>query len=149
MVETFRRPKPTEAPATDIDKVSLLDFLPVLDALREEIFSTDALEREQAQPSTEHLSAVRNDQSNAPLASLTTRANFDSRSSASPTNLEQPSSDTAPVLYVYNRLVTEDDVRRCMEDSGDLAAYESGRIRKSEAYRHTAAWIRNSMELHQ
>lgn len=62
-----------------------------------------------------------------------------------PTSPSRPAP--APVLYVYNRLVTEKDVRRCMEDSGDLAAYDLGRITKAEAYRRTLNWVRSAMEM--
>jgi hypothetical protein len=49
-------------------------------------------------------------------------------------------------IYVYNRRVTEEDVRRCMDDSGDLARYDAGRISQEDAYRATAAWLRNLRE---
>ncbi len=55
-------------------------------------------------------------------------------------------TDSAPTIYVYNRLVREADVRQCMEDSGDLANYESGRISKRRAFEITAAWIKGRME---
>jgi hypothetical protein len=58
-----------------------------------------------------------------------------------------PNPPGAPVIHVYNRLVTERDVRRCMEDSGDLAKYEAGQITKSDAYRMTANWLRQLMEM--
>jgi hypothetical protein len=58
-----------------------------------------------------------------------------------------PNPPGAPVIRVYNRLVREGDVRRCMADSGDLAKYEAGRITKAEAYRTTANWLRNAMEM--
>lgn len=55
--------------------------------------------------------------------------------------------DGTPVIYVYNRRVTEADVRRCLRDSGDLPDYDAGRIPKVTAFRLAATWIRNAMEM--
>ena len=60
----------------------------------------------------------------------------------------KPEPDDAPEIYVYGRLVTENDVRSNLRDLGDaaLADYECGRMSREEAYRSTAAWLRNLME---
>jgi hypothetical protein len=57
--------------------------------------------------------------------------------------------EVAPRIFVYGRLVTESDVRANLRDLGDqaLADYESGRMSMADAYRSTAAWLRNSMEM--
>lgn len=73
----------------------------------------------------------------------------DSRASLAPRAVVSPPTERPPAIHVYNRRVTEADVRRCLADSGDLAAYDNGRISKLDAYRQTANWLRNSVEFNQ
>ena len=53
-----------------------------------------------------------------------------------------------PRIFVYGRLVTERDVRANLRDLGDqaVADYETGKMSPEEAYRSTAAWLRNQMQ---
>lgn len=55
----------------------------------------------------------------------------------------------APEVYVYKRRVHEADVLNCLRDLGDqaLADYKSGKLSRDEAYRQTATWLRNAMEM--
>jgi hypothetical protein len=68
----------------------------------------------------------------------------DRPSTPEPQPTEAPIEPT-PVLYVYNHLVTADDVERCYADSGELADWKSGKVSKAEAYGVTANWLRNAM----
>lgn len=61
---------------------------------------------------------------------------------------DQPTiPDLPPVIYVYGKRVREHHVRQCMDDMGDLARYEAGRISTADAYRMTANWLRQLMEM--
>lgn len=60
-----------------------------------------------------------------------------------------PKRPGAPTIYVYNRRVTERDVLNQLRDLGDQAVrdYETGRLSIDEAYRMTAAWLRQMREM--
>ena len=55
----------------------------------------------------------------------------------------------APRVYVYRRRVTEGDVIEQLKDLGGdaLADYRSGKLPRDEAYRMTAAFIRQLWEM--
>jgi hypothetical protein len=55
----------------------------------------------------------------------------------------------APQVYIYGRRVTERDVIAQLEDLGGdaLADYRTGKLPRDEAYRMTAAFIRQLWEM--
>ncbi len=54
-----------------------------------------------------------------------------------------------PEVFVYGRRIREHHVRECLVGDSDnlLADYDAGRLSKSDAYRMTAVWMRNWMEM--
>lgn len=141
----FRNPTARRGQA--VSEMSEEELLLLLDSLREQVQDFIATKEEQkAQARADLQSAVPNDQSEFALGSRDTRSNAFPRSSASDQPEPKPPTDPTPEVYVYGRLVTEEQVRHCMADFGDLAAYESGRISKREAYEQTRNFLKNSME---
>ncbi len=54
-----------------------------------------------------------------------------------------------PVIYVYGKRIREHHVIAQLKDLGGsaLADYASGKLPVEEAYRMTAVWLRQSMEM--
>lgn len=66
---------------------------------------------------------------------------------SSPASRPDSDAEPEPVLYAYGKRITESDVTACLRDSGDIEAYQAGRISKARAYEMTRRWLRQLMEM--
>ena len=66
---------------------------------------------------------------------------------SSPASRPDSDAEPEPVLYAYGKRITESDVTACLRDSGDIEAYQAGRISKERAYEMTRRWLRQLMEM--